>query len=159
MTNVNAEFIYKSDVIGALTSWGDMRGVTEQFNISDWNMTIKPFTGSTLTASEMFYIEAPTASTEKSFWQNINLSMPDGGSFRGRAFRQNIRRNGVSAQVNIGPYAREVQYAYTNMISAVPVSADGYFEAGEVYSIIGAVAAPFIARCTVSGNPGTWVTI
>lgn len=160
MTHVNAEFIYKSDIIGPLTSWGDMRGVTEQFNLSDWNLTIIPFAGSTLTSSEMFYIEPPGAGTsELSFWQNLNISMPNGGVFRGRAFRQKIRRKGVSAQVNIGPYAREVQYAFTNMISAVPTSADGYFEAGEVYSIIGALSAPFVARCTVSGNPGTWGTV
>lgn len=162
IANVSLTVVVVEGVWGDPARFANFRGVTQRAIVKDWEVTV--LLADTGYSAGTLELRMPVDSSQVSVYDNVDVFMiPSTGSnrFRGLVTYPNVVKRGVAMQTDIGPYAREsnllddISYG-RDSITQVPTS--GYWNAGEDYALLGGSTAPFRARCTSSGSPGTWVT-
>jgi len=164
--SVDVVFEYDSSICTTPYSLCNMTEV-KGFDVKDFNLKIVDINDAITSGATYFGWEAPTTNlSRKSFLDNVNVHLTTSDEetehsyafFRGQYFAQSlIYATDVTWQGNIGPYIRDASYAAgtKNAIPAIPTI--GTWRKGQDFAIYDATAAPFRARCTASGTPGTWV--
>ena len=169
MTIESINYTYEYDLThtGAVSQWLNLTAC-RGYNIKDFNIKIKDVND--IMSGEVFQMQLPFASGNlafKSYAKDIKVTFVDSlesaatpaATLRiSSADEPLVYTFGYDYQVNIGPYARETNNNNGNGQSVSAVPTVGNWKEGEDFAIKGATSAPFRARCTVTGTPGTWVT-
>jgi hypothetical protein len=160
--NIDVEFHYDPAKVTNPSLWANF-AACEEVHIG--RMNIKVITP-TLTSSLTLELKGLGNLTRASYLENLTVDYYKAtggrdtlGFFRGDLAVEHMRgRAGNSWRTSIGPFVKEVSDDWVDGIASGAAPTAGYWYKGTDLVIGSQTLAPFRARCTVSGSPGTWVT-
>lgn len=154
-------FSYDAAFANATSQFMNLSGC-QSYSIRNFKMTIYD-KADVLTAASIFTVSLPVSPLATSDWHdveyyvNTSANAVSAASVRIAGLNHaNVQAKGVRWQHNVGPYGREATIGPKDSITGVPTI--GYWPVNTDLILTGKTAAPFRARVTASGTPGTWVS-
>jgi hypothetical protein len=166
----DVDYEYDAGVSGVITSWAVMTGV-QQYNVNDIRVRIIDV-NNVLTGANIFQWQFPTSVVADSFIKDIRIGLVNADETTASAATlrmtsiavARVMLDGIIIQDVAGTiYGKEyvigaAQYgAAGNVILGTAAPTGGHWKQGTDLVLANKAAAPFRARCTVTGTPGTWV--
>ena len=154
-------FVYDAAFANTTSQFMNLSGC-QRYSVRNFKMTIYD-KDDVLTAASIFTVSLPVSPLATSDWSDVeyyvNTSTNAVSAAQVRVAgldHANVQAKGVRWQHNVGPYGREATCGPKDSITGVPTI--GYWPVNTDLILTGKTAAPFRARVTAAGTPGTWVS-